>query len=390
MKKILIVVQRSYPSIGGTQIHSFLYAKELVKLGYKVDIVTSTSLDDKDIKIIFWKNKKYLLNKRSELKRKEIVDGIEIRRFKPWFQILNEMINPSMFIYLLFNIRKYDVIHTYCYMYAESDMVSFISLIYRNLKIIHSPQDLDIPYDGLIKKLKENIYDKTFGALTLHRAKSIIVLTEELKKRAISLGANTNKVKILPIGIDYSKYHKDEETKRDIDILFVGRLMEYKGAGLVIDTVNKIRGYVKVKCVIAGHDYGYKETLEKQIHNLKLTNVSLITDTSDKELIDLYNRSRFFVFPSRGEGFGGVVLEAIAGGCYPILLSEKGLKSLLKDVGGYPIFKDKDIPNQISDFLIKNWKTDFSEEVKRMQDIIKENYNWGNITKKLAQIYEEK
>ncbi len=387
--KILFVLQRFYPSVGGTQNYSFLYAKELTKLGYDVDIVTTDSLDNLDVRGFSSGRRFTFKSKNNKLLKKETIGGINIFRFSPIFQFFTVMINPSMFFFLLLNIQKYYIVHIYSYMYAEPDIVSVISLIFRNIKIVHSPQDIDVPFEGFLKKLKETFYDKSFGRLTLKRSSKIIVLTNELKKRVKKMNIESGKIEILPIGIDFNNY-KTTNNNKSIDILFVGRLTEYKGAQYIIKTLEMLKNDgIFPNTLIIGKDYGYKNILEKNIEDYELQNISINTNVRDKDLINFYRSSKFFIFPSSGEGFGGVVLEAISGGCYPILLKEKGLKDLLGNIGGYSIDKDKDISKQIYMFLKENHTKDFSNEVTVLQNIVKKDYNWTNIAKKLVQIYEK-
>ena len=390
MKKVLFVVQRFYPSQGGTQLHSFKYSKELVKLGYQVDIVTTDSLSNIDVRGFSSGRKFSIKSADNNLKRKENMEGVDIFRFRPIFQFFTVMINPPMFFFLMFNLKKYDIIHTFCYMYAEPDMVAILSLFNRDLKIVHSPQDLDVPFKGKMKKLKEIFYDRTLGKLTLKKASQVIVLTNELKNRVQEMGVDKKKISILPIGIDFEKYNEGNLHKRDIDILFVGRFVEYKGIQHIIEAVNLLnKENIILKFVIIGNDNGYKFEMKEIIKKYNLKNVTIFENLSEDKLISYYNRSKFFIFPSSGEGFGGVVLEAIAGGCYPILLKEKGLKDLLVNIGGYSLYNNHSISDQIFDFLKYNYTKDFSMQIKQLQDIIYRDYNWNNITKDLVKIYEK-
>jgi len=80
--------------------------------------------------------------------------------------------------------------------------------------------------------------------------------------------------------------------------------------------------------------------LQEQITHLGLGNaVVFIEDVPDHDLVFFYNASRVFAFPSRAEGFGFPVLEAMACGT-PVVCSAAG--SLPEVAGEAALFADPD------------------------------------------------
>jgi glycosyltransferase involved in cell wall biosynthesis len=65
-----------------------------------------------------------------------------------------------------------------------------------------------------------------------------------------------------------------------------------------------------------------RRAIENRIAALELANsVTILGDLSDQEVQCVYSMCRLFVFPSRYEGFGIPILEAMASGC-PMALSD--------------------------------------------------------------------
>jgi len=60
-------------------------------------------------------------------------------------------------------------------------------------------------------------------------------------------------------------------------------------------------------------------------------------DITRKELIELYHSAHCFVFPTRGEGFGFTLAEAMATGCPSIATLYSGVTDFFNTLVGYPI-----------------------------------------------------
>jgi glycosyltransferase involved in cell wall biosynthesis len=70
--------------------------------------------------------------------------------------------------------------------------------------------------------------------------------------------------------------------------------------------------------------------------------------TEPNELVDLYQKSRVALIPSRKEPFGIVALEAIAGGC-PVVASNVG--GLSEAVGDCGLLVDPDTPEALAEAI---------------------------------------
>jgi len=327
-----------------------------------------------------------------------VMDGINIYRFKPVFQFWMHMINPSMFIFLLRNIHKYDVVHAHVYMSAESDMTAIICKL-RNIPFIFTAHDLLSTQSGVINFLK-NLYDKTEGKFTLNTAKKLIALTQENKKQYELLGVPEDKIVVIPNGVDYEKFDglmKSKELLKSIGnpdkvVLFVGRLLKYKGAQHIIKAIPEIiKDYPNTKFIFVGEDQGYKKELIKLAKNLNIFDKCVFTGKVDEEeLLKYYSIVDAFVLPSTGEGFGLVVLEAIVSGVPVILASAGGLKYILSEIGGYPLNMMDDVPEQIAENVKKLFSNPhIKKQIEKQKVVIKGNYSWEKVAKMTEKVYKE-
>lgn len=103
-------------------------------------------------------------------------------------------------------------------------------------------------------------------------------------------------------------------------ILYVGRRNDYKNFYMFLKGVTNIlveNATYNLVCV--GNDLNEDEI--KFAENLGIRHRIKTFHSSDKELYSLYHHAKVFVFPSKFEGFGIPILEAMKNGC-PCSLSE--------------------------------------------------------------------
>jgi glycosyltransferase involved in cell wall biosynthesis len=115
-------------------------------------------------------------------------------------------------------------------------------------------------------------------------------------------------------------------------LLFVSTIEPRKGLDMLVDAYAQLdERYREVGLVITGKRGWYAEQLFAQIDRLGLGRRVLFTDyVADEDLPALYSLAEALTFPSRYEGFGLTVLEAMACGC-PVICSDV---SSLPEVAG--------------------------------------------------------
>jgi len=124
-----------------------------------------------------------------------------------------------------------------------------------------------------------------------------------------------------------------KRTGENLELLFVGRLVPYKGADMAIDAISHLDEGIRdrVHFTIVG-DGSEKTLLEKQVHTLGLETAITFTGWIDqKETARYYGQSDVFCFPSVREFGGAVALEAMASGLPVISTVNGGQGEFLKE-----------------------------------------------------------
>jgi len=162
----------------------------------------------------------------------------------------------------------------------------------------------------------------------LNKVDDIVPTSENYFASSNELGRYSEKIDVIPIGLDEETYPSvsNEELSAVRErvgegfFLFVGVLRYYKGLHILIDALQN----TSLQCVITGA--GPIETeLKEQATKLGLKNVKFLGYVSDSEKVALYQLCRAVVFPShlRSEAFGVTLIEGAMFG-KPLISCEIG------------------------------------------------------------------
>jgi glycosyltransferase involved in cell wall biosynthesis len=157
----------------------------------------------------------------------------------------------------------------------------------------------------------------------LHEAKAVITPTERHVTASAFLPTVADKCHVVPFGVDVARYiDAGAATAGDAMrrtwgnparvVLFVGRLIYYKGLPVLLDAMAGIDGTL----VLAGEGRD-RAALEAQAARLGIAGrTHFLGDVPESDLAALYHACDVFVLPSTAitEGFGLVQLEAMACG----------------------------------------------------------------------------
>jgi len=151
------------------------------------------------------------------------------------------------------------------------------------------------------------------------------------------------------------KYNISKKNKILLTVCRLSSEEKYKGYDRVIKILPDILvEYPDVKYLIVGKgDLNEIERVSTLIKKLKLNeNVILIGYVTNKELIDFYLSSDVFILPSKGEGFGIVIIEALACGRPVIVGNKDGSKEAVMD-GKLGTLIDPEDENQLKDSILR-------------------------------------
>ncbi|MBB1117750.1 glycosyltransferase [Stenotrophomonas sp. W1S232] len=163
--------------------------------------------------------------------------------------------------------------------------------------------------------------------LVARHAAAITVVSTSMRERILSLGVDTSKVNVQPMGVDMAqRFTPVPSMKRsERKILFVGRLVEKKGLVHLLSAMPRVLQRIPdARLAIAGFGPGEAEA-QALVESLGLQPaVHFLGAVPQTQLPDLYRSAAVFVAPfvravsGDEEGLGLVLVEAIACGC-PVL-----------------------------------------------------------------------
>ena len=134
------------------------------------------------------------------------------------------------------------------------------------------------------------------------------VLNRETEKDLLSRGYRN--VRRIPNGVDSSSFSPSKKFDK-FTILFLGRLVEQKGADILPDFYREISTAVDdFDFVIAGSGE-YQNVLRKQLHDDRVSMPGFVDEKRKRELL---SRSHLLLLPSRYEMFPITALEALSSG----------------------------------------------------------------------------
>ena len=255
------------------------------------------------------------------------------------------------------------------------------------------------PHGGDIKKNEEGYVinpnitariKKTFSA-----ADAITVLSSDMKKRVLSLGACSGRIYLVPNGIfrnDFKPpgYPHDCPVRDEPYVLYLGRLREDKGIDVLLRAFCLIKkGHPQVKLMIAGEGRE-KDNLTATAEKLGISrSVEFIGMVQGEQKINTLHEALMLVCPSRREAFGIVNLEAFASGIPVIASRVGGIPDIIQD-GVNGLLVEPDDPAQLAD------RMDLLINDKALRDNLVRNalacvsgYDWSNIAREYIGIYDK-
>jgi glycosyltransferase involved in cell wall biosynthesis len=207
---------------------------------------------------------------------------------------------------------------------------------------------------------------------TLKQANMVIVNAENLCDKAIELGVESEKLKVLPFGFDEKVFNINLRSSHNHDIpqiLMVANLVEVKRPHTFIDAgLLLLESGFKAQFLIAGDGYMRKELEEKVRISQFPENFTFYGSIEQDKLAELYTEASCTVLTSRSEGLPFCLIESLACGTPVVSTGLPGVKEIVKD-GKNGILTPVDAPRETAEAireicLWKKSKKEIAESVK--------------------------
>ncbi|MCD7784456.1 MAG: glycosyltransferase family 4 protein [Oscillospiraceae bacterium] len=164
-------------------------------------------------------------------------------------------------------------------------------------------------------------------------ASDFIVPSNVVKDSLMFCNVDKNNIKVVPYGVDIDKfaYIESHDATLPLKLIYVGQISYRKGIHHLLNVASKMNDCIAVDLV---GDYSKSNPL--YIEGKTIPNVSFSGFVTRDKLAKKYQEADAFIFPTLGEGYGLVVLEAMACGL-PILCSDLagGNDAVIDGYNGY-------------------------------------------------------
>lgn len=301
---------------------------------------------------------------------------------------------PYVCLYVLLNVRKYDVL------FIGDGLLCFLGVI---SKFISPTTKRIINVFGLDITFKNRIY-QYYLQLFYHKCSDIYISISKETETVLRVKHNINSVVITPGISIHSKnksitkeqlWKKYNISVNDFVIITVGRLVKRKGVNWFVNEVLPAFALKEVKYLIIGDGEDFYQ-IQNSIEKTDLRdNALMLGKISQEELDAFYEYSDLFVMPNIKvdgdmEGFGIVAVESSALGTLVLAANIEGIKdAIIDNVNGLLVESaDKEAFIQcIKDIMLN--KDKYEEKTLAFSRYTREHYSWEYICKQYEKLIVE-
>jgi len=254
-----------------------------------------------------------------------------------------------------------------------------------------------VPYIATVQRLEQS--RSFFKKLVYKNAKVCIAASLAIKEYFEEIGVKN--IKVIPNGIDLKRFQNLNREKNreklglrdEFVVITVARLEKVKGlkyllqAMKILNTRYKIQD-AKYQLLIIG-DGTEKEKLESLVKKLKMENkVRFLGQVPNKKIPEYLSAADCFVLPSLSEGFGIVILEAMAANIPVVATRIGGILDIIEH-GETGVLVEPKNPDGIAEALYKICsQLEFAKNLAQNAKTNLDKYDWNNIVQKINLIYQ--
>lgn len=218
-------------------------------------------------------------------------------------------------------------------------------------------------------------------------ADAIIVASSFSKDSLIENGIAENRTFVVPYGVDLARFRSMASKRADnhhLNVLFVGGIGQRKGVGYLLRAVHELKQSLNITMTLVGNLRG-----DPTVFDAYRQDFIHVNHMPHSNIPAQYQAADVFVFPSLIEGFGLVILEAMASGLPVITTPNTGGRDVIQDgVDGFIVpIRDVEAIKQRLVYLYEN-----PAERLRMGRAARkkaEQYSWERYYTSIATALEE-
>lgn len=361
--KIGLVTPYYYPTLGGVQEHIFNYYKILKNKGYYVKIIApSYPKISSKIKLFFSFEKDVIrIGKAFPLRIYGTEDWIALP-----FGLDKKVKN-------VLDIHKFDILHFHSPLNPFLNFVVLKNSKSINIGTFHAYAEKNI-FCSIFRKTLEKYLKRLDGIICVSCA------AKEFLTKYFDV-----KVEIIPNGIDLDRFKTGlEKIKRfddgKINILFVGRNTERKGAKYLLKAFEIIKEKIKnVRLIMVG----------KGFDNYEGKDIFFEGAITPENLPYYYATADIYCSPAiYGESFGIILLEAMA--CsVPVVASDiKGYNEVITNKENGLLIPPMDVEKLAYTIIEVIQNKELKNKLKRNGLKKVQDYSWDKITDRILEYYD--
>jgi len=377
MMKIAQVTKYFYPHLGGIESNVLGISTGLVDKGVEVKILTSNI---------------------PKTKRVEYLNNMKILRSLSLFTLSNDPFTHGILVNLLKG--DYDLIHLHLPDPFNSIFVWLASKIKRKPFIV--TYHADIIREGWVHGILNMLYNIFLNRI-LSDSRRIIATSPTYVEGSKILRKSRfkEKIAVVPNFVDIKKFNPDIDRMKCIErlgleeiedkriILFLGRLVPYKGVEYLIKAFPRVKEEVEDAFLLIVGDGPLRENLEKIASDMEDVRIMKRKGKEDDSSL-YYPICEVFVLPSvtRQEAFGISLLEAMACGKPCITTNISGMPCVIGETGTLVDPRDPGgLSSAITELLSK---PEYLKELgRKARKRVENEFSRERVIEKIAPIYVE-
>jgi colanic acid/amylovoran biosynthesis glycosyltransferase len=228
-------------------------------------------------------------------------------------------------------------------------------------------------------------------------ASRFLCVSDYIRQKAIKAGFPADKVRVHYTGIDFSRFSPSPDIagKDKNLVLFVGRLIPYKGADHLIRAMHIVRqSHPEAHLVVIGNGF-FRPTLEALVHDLRVP-CQFLGEQTPAVIRSWLERARVFCGPSitlsdgMSEAFGNVFTEAQAMGVPVVSYRHGGIPETMLD-GETGLLANEGDHNQLAAHILRYLTDDgfWSRSRELGMTWVRDNFDVFKQTARLEDVYDE-
>jgi glycosyltransferase involved in cell wall biosynthesis len=392
--KVCFISPEYWPLSGGTGAYVYYLSNELMKNGYRIQIVTGSN-QTQDVQVNPNLNVSFLKIPKMPIVKSFLLAGNSYRKLQSVRTTANIDIThpqlpltPSFAVPPKFGKTLVCTVHSTWKGEAEAIRGEPYSRLNANEKFL-------VSFNWFLRFFEEGM---------IHRARKIIAVSHFTKWELTKYyKIPAHKIQVIHNGVDIKKFQPAVDKRKvkvsmglnpdDSAIVSVGRLYARKGLFTLIESMpDIIKKFPKAKFIISGK--GQSDEMHKlNAHAERLGvrgNIVFTGYTPDRELPKLYQAADVFAFSTFYEHHPFAVLEALATGLPVVTTTVGGIPETI-DSGKNGYLVEPFNPRQFSEKILRLLENpaEAQEMGKKARQTVEKQLDWRIVVKEAMKVYDK-